>query len=113
MLRIITEMVPVLARVLYVICSDVNKMKYPLWRFIVKNVISNSFFALIFVMTAVSPALAAAPAEKGGSLLLTLFIGFFALIVVFQLVPACLLFVGILKGLFSKKHDVEQKSSNR
>lgn len=78
-----------------------------------KNVIRNSILALIFAMTAVSPALAAAPTDKGGSLLLTLFIGFFALIVVFQLVPACLLFVGILKGLFSKKHEVEQKNSNR
>jgi len=44
---------------------------------------------------------------------LTLFIGFFALIVVFQLVPAVLLFVGIVKGLFSREHRVEQKSSNR
>lgn len=68
-----------------------------------KKIIRNSIFASICVLMAVSHA-AAAPAEQGGSLLLTLFIGFFALIVVFQLVPACLLFVGILKGLFSRKH---------
>lgn len=78
-----------------------------------KNVIRNTVLTLIFVATVVSPVFAAAPADKGGSLLLTLFIGFFALIVVFQLVPACLLFVGIVKGLFSKKQDVEQKSSSR
>ena len=79
-----------------------------------KNVIRNSMLTLFCAVTVVSPALAAAaPVEKGGSLLLTLFIGFFALIVVFQLVPACLLFVGILKGLFSKKQEVEQKSSSR
>lgn len=79
-----------------------------------KNMIRNGMMTLILTATAVSPSLAAAaPADKGGSLLLTLFIGFFALIVVFQLVPACLLFVGILKGLFSKKHGAEQKSSNR
>lgn len=79
-----------------------------------KNMIRSCIITLIFSATAVSTAIAAAaPAEQGGSLLLTLFIGFFALIVVFQLVPACLLFVGILKGLFSKKHEVEQKSSNR
>ena len=80
-----------------------------------KNTIRNTFFALGCVLTAVSSAVAAAePATQGGgSLLLTLFIGFFALIVVFQLVPACLLFVGILKGLFARKHGIEQKSSNR
>ncbi len=78
------------------------------------NMIRNTIMTFIFATAVVSPAVAAAvPAEKGGSLLLTLFLGFFALIVVFQLVPACLLFVGILKGLFSKKHGVEQKSSNQ
>ena len=78
-----------------------------------KNMIRSCMMTLIFTTTAVSTSVAAAaPADKGGSLLLTLFIGFFALIVVFQLVPACLLFVGILKGLFSKKQDVEQKSPN-
>ena len=34
-----------------------------------------------------------------GSFLLSLFVGFFALIIVFQVVPACLLFVGMVKGL--------------
>lgn len=78
-----------------------------------KNIIRNSVIALICVATLVSTAVAAAaPADQGGSMLLTLFIGFFALIVVFQLVPACLLFAGILKGLFSSKKEVEQKISN-
>jgi len=82
---------------------------------VMKDMIRNTVFALICVLTAVSGAVSATtPVEQGGgSLLLTLFIGFFALIVVFQLVPACLLFVGILKGLFARKHGVEQKSSNR
>ena len=81
-----------------------------------KNMIRNCIISFVFAATVVPPTMAAsasASADKGGSLLLTLFIGFFALIVVFQLVPACLLFVGILKGLFSKKQDVEQKSINR
>ena len=79
-----------------------------------KNMIRNCMMAFVFATTVVTPVIAAAaPADEGGSLLLTLFIGFFALIVVFQLVPACLLFVGILKGLFSKKQNVEQKSINR
>ena len=78
-----------------------------------KNMIRNCLVTLLLTITAASTVLAAdAPVESGGSLLLTLFIGFFALIVVFQLVPACLLFVGILKGLFSKKSGVEQESSS-
>lgn len=79
-----------------------------------KDNVRNIMIALICVVSAVSPAFAAAaPAKEGGSLLLTLFIGFFALIVVFQLVPACLLFVGILKGLFARKHDIKTETSNR
>ncbi len=79
-----------------------------------KNMIRNCIATLFLSVTVVSTAVAAgATAEKGGSLLLTMFIGFFALIVVFQLVPACLLFAGILKGLFSKKQNVEQKDSIR
>ncbi|MFK5925979.1 MAG: hypothetical protein QM483_05050 [Desulfuromusa sp.] len=79
-----------------------------------RNIIRNSIIALGCVATTVSTAFAAvAPAAEGGSLLLTLFIGFFALIVVFQLVPACLLFVGILKGLFAQKNETKQETSNR
>ncbi|MDX2481519.1 MAG: hypothetical protein QNK24_14440, partial [Desulfuromusa sp.] len=39
---------------------------------------------------------------SGGGLLLSLFIGFFALIIVCQLVPATIMLVGILKGLFGR-----------
>ncbi|MBN2792602.1 MAG: hypothetical protein JXQ81_08870 [Desulfuromonadales bacterium] len=42
-------------------------------------------------------------ASDGSSLLLVLFVGFFALIVVFQLVPACLMFIGMVKGLTRQK----------
>ncbi|HTY20544.1 MAG TPA: hypothetical protein VMC44_02795 [Geobacteraceae bacterium] len=38
---------------------------------------------------------------KGSSLLLILFLGFFALIVVFQFIPGLVLFFSMLKGLFS------------
>ena len=80
-----------------------------------KNIIRSGIIALICIATMVSTVVAAtaAPADRGGSMLLTLFIGFFALIVVFQLVPACLLFVGIVKGLFSRKQGAEQETSNR
>jgi len=45
----------------------------------------------------------AAPAGEGdgGSLLGYLFLGFFALIIVSQLVPACILFYGMIKGVFA------------
>jgi len=52
-----------------------------------------------------------AVSEGSSSLLLTLFLGFFALIVVFQLVPAVLLFGGMVKGLFSRQKK-EEKSFN-
>jgi len=47
----------------------------------------------------------AAPGSEGtgGSWLGYLFLGFFALIIVSQLVPACMLFVGMLKGVFSSR----------
>ncbi|TRZ53732.1 hypothetical protein D4S03_01345 [bacterium] len=48
-----------------------------------------------------TPALASKDAETmGGSLLVLLFLGFGALIVVFQMIPGLLLFVSMLKGLF-------------
>ncbi|MEE4254801.1 MAG: hypothetical protein V2I50_12240 [Desulfuromusa sp.] len=79
-----------------------------------KVIARNILMASICTLSAVFPAFAAAaPAKEGGSLLLTLFIGFFALIVVFQLVPACLLFVGIVKGLFARKHDIKPETLNR
>jgi hypothetical protein len=56
-----------------------------------------------------SAAYAAQGAEiEGAGVLAYLFIGFFALIVVTQLVPAMILFFGMVKGLFTRetKKDV-------
>jgi len=76
---------------------------------IMKNTLRNTLIALI---TFSSSAYAAGNGGVGGgSLLLSLFVGFFALIVVFQLVPAVILFVGIIKGLASKDTK-EVKTSN-
>lgn len=49
----------------------------------------------------------AAAAEEGGgtSLLGYLFLGFFALVIVSQLVPAGILFFGMVKSLFSARQD--------
>jgi len=73
----------------------------------------NTLRALITLLTLSSTVYAAGTAGAGGgNLLLTLFIGFFALIVVFQLVPAVILFIGMVKGLTSSKSSKEAKSSN-
>lgn len=66
---------------------------------------------LLVLLTSLSLCWAADAPDQGGSLLLTLFVGFFALIVVFQLVPACLLFFGMLKGLFSGSQKTGEKKT--
>lgn len=67
---------------------------------IMKNKFRNAMIALIACST---PAFAAAQSGAGeGSLLLSLFIGFFALIIVFQLVPATIMLIGLIRGLFGR-----------
>jgi len=75
---------------------------------IMKNTLRNTLVALIAFSTSAFAATGGSTGE--GNLLLSLFIGFFALIVVFQLVPAIILFVGMVKGL-AGKHTKEVKSS--
>ncbi len=53
-------------------------------------------------------ATTAAPSESTGFLTYC-FVGFFAMIVVFQLMPAMVLFAGMVKGLFSRP----EKSSTK
>jgi hypothetical protein len=60
---------------------------------------------IMMLLTAVTveatPAMASSdPETMGTSLLVLLFLGFGALIVVFQLIPSLLLFGSMLKGLF-------------
>ncbi len=72
----------------------------------------NTLRALMILLALSSTVYAAGTTGVGGgNLLLTLFIGFFALIVVFQLVPAVILFVGMIKGLMGKGSK-EVKSSH-
>lgn len=67
---------------------------------IMKNTLRNTSIALV---TFSSSAFAAGDSGAGeGSLLLSLFIGFFALIVVFQLVPATIMLIGMLRGLLGR-----------
>jgi hypothetical protein len=57
--------------------------------------------SLATIMVGATPALASSdPETMGSSLLVFLFLGFGALIVVLQLVPSMLLFGSMLKGLF-------------
>jgi len=57
---------------------------------------------LIVTLAWVAPALASGGNEgKGSSFLLVLFLGFAALIIVFQFIPGLVLFFTMLKGLFT------------
>lgn len=59
---------------------------------------------LTAILALSSPALAASSADsEGNGLLVTLFLGFGALIIVFQLLPGLILFGSMLKGLFTKQ----------
>jgi hypothetical protein len=64
-----------------------------------KNIIRGLGWMLFY---GVSVAYAAPAGEGDGvSLLGCLFLGFFALVIVSQVVPAAILFVGMVKGVFS------------
>ncbi len=68
-----------------------------------KNTLRNSLIALL---TFTSSAFASGAAGTGeGGLLVSLFLGFFALIIVFQLVPATLMMVGVLRGLLGRDRE--------
>ncbi|SDZ97955.1 hypothetical protein SAMN05660420_01995 [Desulfuromusa kysingii] len=65
-----------------------------------KNTLRNTLIALI---TFSSSAFAAGNTTGGSAgLLISLFVGFFALIIICQLVPATIMLVGTLKGLFGR-----------
>ena len=65
-----------------------------------KNTLRNTLIALVTIS---SPAFAAGSSSaSGGGLLLSLFIGFFALIIVCQLVPATIMLIGALRGVFGR-----------
>ena len=70
---------------------------------------------LAAIVVGATPALASSdPETMGGSLLVLLFLGFGALIVVFQLIPSLLLFGSMLKGLFvSAENHPLPKSGTR
>jgi len=56
---------------------------------------------LIATMVALFPVYAVAGETSGSGILMTAFIGFLALIIAFQLIPALMLFFAMLKGVFA------------
>jgi hypothetical protein len=67
----------------------------------------NALRGLVWLLVYGASVAYAAPGSEGDgvSLLGYLFLGFFALIVVSQLVPAGILFIGMLKGILSARKD--------
>ena len=75
-----------------------------------KKSLRNGLIALLTFSTSAFAAVGTGGGE--GSFLLSLFIGFFSLIIVFQVVPAFLLFVGMVKGLLGQASDEASRSHN-
>ena len=67
-----------------------------------KNILRNALVAL-FVCSSSAFAAGSTVAGSGGGFLLSLFVGFFALILVFQIVPATLMLIGMVKGVAGKE----------
>ena len=64
---------------------------------------------LIVLFACCSPVFAGqAVSASGGGFLLTLFIGFFSLILVFQVVPATLMLLGMAKGMVGQASRAQQ-----
>lgn len=59
--------------------------------------------ALMFLASASAAYAAAGAASQNAGLLVYLFAGFFAVIIITQLVPAAILLFGMLKGVFSRE----------
>ncbi len=67
-----------------------------------KTLLRAMFVTLIWIASALAATGAGA---KGGSLLITIFLGFGALIIVCQLIPCFILFGAMIKGLFSRPKE--------
>ncbi len=74
-----------------------------------KRILQSTLIALTAFSSSAFATEAAGAGE--GSLLVALFLGFFALIIIFQLVPATLMLIGIVRGLFGR--DQKQAKVSR
>ena len=70
-----------------------------------KKMLRNTLIALFTLSSSAFAAGNTVPSSEGG-LMLSLFVGFFALILVFQLVPATIMLIGMVKGVLSGKTQV-------
>jgi hypothetical protein len=69
---------------------------------------------IIVTLASVAPALAAEGSlVKGSSILIILFLGFASLIIVFQFIPGLVLFVSMLKGLFTRSPNKAAETVSR
>jgi hypothetical protein len=69
---------------------------------------------LLVTLASVAQALAADGSfVKGSSVLIILFLGFAALIIVFQFIPGLVLFLSMLKGLFTRPPKVAAETVSR
>jgi len=71
-----------------------------------KKMLRNTLIALFTLSSSAFAAGSTLPSSEGG-LMLSLFVGFFALILVFQLVPATIMLIGMVKGVLSGKTQVD------
>ena len=70
-----------------------------------KKMLRNTLIALFALSSSAFAAGSTVPSSEGG-LLISLFVGSFALILVFQLVPAVIMLVGMVRGVLSGKTQV-------
>lgn len=68
-----------------------------------KNAVRGLVWMMLFGTSVAYAALAAE--GSGTSMLGYLFLGFFALIIISQVVPAAILFFGMVKGVFSSREE--------
>ena len=73
-----------------------------------KRILLTTLISLVILTSNIYAAQTGSSGE--GNFLLALFLGFFALIIVFQLVPATLMLIGILRGLFGRDQKAAKVS---
>jgi hypothetical protein len=89
--------------------KDIERIKKPR-----EDAMRNIITTTIAMLAAATPAFAATAGRIGQSgLFVWIFLGFCALIVVAQVVPAVLLIVGMVKGMVATKETAEAKVTAR
>lgn len=73
----------------------------------------NLLTALVMSLVSATPALAASAREDSSGLVVWIFLGFCALIVVAQLIPAVLMGLGLIKGFAERGNEIEGEMSEQ